>query len=294
MKANRIGAFLRLVRVEHSIMLIIAVLAAELIVGGLPTPGILALSLITPAFISAGAFAINDYYDVDSDLFNKRHDRPLVSGVIGRRTAKNVAIACFVIGILASVPLGAAVLFVALVFAMLSFLYSYWLKDTFLLGNAYIAFSMAIPFIYGSVVVSGGVPVVIVLIAFVVFLSGLGREIHGMVRDRAGDKSGRKTHNIVEKIGVKDSLSFAFIFYFEAIAISIYLFLYYFPFKFNLVYLILTTVANLLLFYVAVVAMMRPGDARFIRASRNISLAAMTIALFGYLLSSLLYVPLVL
>ncbi|HUB92789.1 MAG TPA: UbiA family prenyltransferase, partial [Candidatus Saccharimonadales bacterium] len=65
-------AVLKLTRIEHSIMLVIAVLAAELIAKGLPSLPILVLSLIAPVFISMAAFAINDYFDLKVDKINKK------------------------------------------------------------------------------------------------------------------------------------------------------------------------------------------------------------------------------
>ncbi|MEM3228556.1 MAG: hypothetical protein QW549_03130, partial [Candidatus Micrarchaeaceae archaeon] len=70
---NKIGAILRLTRIEHSVMLIIAVVAAELIASrSLPDYFVLALSLITPIFISMASFAINDYFDIETDRLNKK------------------------------------------------------------------------------------------------------------------------------------------------------------------------------------------------------------------------------
>ena len=51
---GKISAVLRLTRIEHSLMLVFAVLAAELITKGLPSANYLALSFITPIFISKG------------------------------------------------------------------------------------------------------------------------------------------------------------------------------------------------------------------------------------------------
>jgi 4-hydroxybenzoate polyprenyltransferase len=290
---NRIGALLSLTRIEHSFMLVVAVVAAELIVGGLPGLSVLAASIISPIFISAGSFAINDYYDVEADTINKRSDRPLVAGTITKKMAKDTAFACFAIGVLVCLAISTLILVVAAIFAVLAFLYSYRLKDTLLVGNLYVSVSYAIPFIFGALVVSGTVPVAIVLICFVAFCSGLGREIHGMVRDLSGDRLARKTHNVVAQIGVRRSLEFAFILYAEAIAISIFLFFYFAPFLFNLVYLAFITVADIMLFYVAVAPMFKPA-AKTLKIGRNVSLAGMSIALFGYLFSALFFVPLLL
>ncbi len=284
---DKITAVMRLTRIEHSVMLMIAVAAAELMAGGIPAVPLFALSLVTPALISAGAFAINDYYDVESDRLNRRTDRPLVAGVLNRRQAKEIAVGCCAVGMAAAYFINSYVFALALVFAALAFLYSYRLKDIVLVGNAYIAFSMAVPFIFGDLVVSQGIPMSIVLISLVIFLSGLAREIHGMIRDHEGDVRARHTRNLVRYVGVKRSAQFALILYVEAIAISIFLFFYqgldaFNPFAFNLMYIVPMTLVNLALFYVGVRVLYWPTK-RFLKESRNISLAAMGLALLTYL-----------
>lgn len=286
---NRLLAMLKLTRIEHSLMLIIAVAAAELISGGIPTLQILLLSFITPALVSMGAFAINDYYDVGTDKANRRMNRPIVAGAISRTGARNVAMACFAIGIAASIPINAYALAIAAIFAALSYLYSYKLKDLLLVGNAYVAFSMVIVFIFGDLVVSNFININIILICFIIFASGLAREIHGMIRDRAGDIKVRGAKNLIRYIGVKRSATFALMLYVEAIVISVFLFFYLLPFRYNLVYLVLVMIADALLAYVAAVYMIRDDRKSFDRA-RDLSLLGMGVALLAYLVAPLFYV----
>ncbi|MDE1762597.1 MAG: UbiA family prenyltransferase, partial [Candidatus Micrarchaeota archaeon] len=91
---GKFAEILRLTRIEHSIMLVIAVLAAELIAnhGVLPSAPTLAFSLITPIFISMGAFAINDYFDIKVDRANRKN-RPLVAGTLRPHEALFIAFA---------------------------------------------------------------------------------------------------------------------------------------------------------------------------------------------------------
>ncbi|MDE1865009.1 MAG: UbiA family prenyltransferase, partial [Candidatus Micrarchaeota archaeon] len=100
---GKLGAILRLTRIEHSIMLVIAVLAAELIAnhGMLPSAPTLAFSLITPIFISMGAFAINDYFDIKVDRANRKV-RPLVIGELKPAEALYISVATILIGIASS------------------------------------------------------------------------------------------------------------------------------------------------------------------------------------------------
>ncbi|MCL4389007.1 UbiA family prenyltransferase [Candidatus Marsarchaeota archaeon] len=285
---SKIWALFRLTRIEHSAMLVIAVIAAELISGPLPSFPILLLSLITPIFVSMGSFAINDYFDVESDKSNKRFDRPLVNGELSMRSALSISIISFVIGVGAGAFINAYAFAIALIFGALAFLYSYRLKDMLLLGNIYIALSMAIPFLYGDFVVSSMLSKGIAVVFFIVFLSGLAREIHGMIRDYRGDAKARRTRNLVHRIGSLRSAQLAFLLYAEAILISIFAFFFIAPFMFNLSYILPIGIADAMLAYVAILALFR-GSHSFYKSARNISLLAMGVALLGYLVSPLLH-----
>ncbi|MDE1865167.1 MAG: UbiA family prenyltransferase [Candidatus Micrarchaeota archaeon] len=290
---GKVSAFLRLTRVEHSIMLVIAVLAAELVTGfgGLGAVKFVA-SLVTPILVSMGSFAINDYFDVEADKANGFRDRPIVSGQISKREAFNSAVALLVVGALVSALINLYALVIAIVFAALAFLYSYRLKDTLLVGNIYIAFSMVIPFIYGDFVVSSHLKIVIILVCITIFLSGLAREIHGMIRDREGDSKVRRSKNVMHYISERGAGVVAMVLYLEAIAISIYIFLNdYLPFYHNVIYILPIALTDVMLAYVAFGELAIKRNKRdFHRLSRNLSLAAMTIALLAYLAAALLYV----
>ncbi len=245
----RLGTFARLTRVEHSIMLVIAVIAAELIVGGkLPSLPIFALSLITPVAVSSAAFAINDYLDIEVDRENGKR-RPLATGEAAPRDALIITAAGLVVGLSASLLINAYAFAIAVVFGLLSLLYSYRLKGMALLGNAYVGFSMAIPFIFGSYVVSEKINTGIILISLMIFLSGTAREVHGAIRDLRGDTKARKLRTLPIVIGVFWSSVFALLLYIVAIAISAFLFASVSPFRGNLFFGAPVLLSDLMLAY---------------------------------------------
>lgn len=285
---DKFAAFVKLTRVEHSLLLIVAVIAAELIVGGLPNWYVLLLSILSPALISMGAFAINDYFDVATDRANKRFDRPIVSGAIRKHDAYLIAISCLAGGTLISLFINPLVFLVAAIFAVLAYLYSYMLKDMLLWGNAYVALTMVIPFIYGDLVVSGTIAIDIALISMMIFLVGLAREIHGMIRDRRGDAIARKTRGLVANVGVRNSALIAMVLYLEGIMISLYMFFFDMPFRANLIYVLPVAVADLIFLYIAVGHVLN-NKRRFHDRARNLSLAAMGLALAAFLFSAVYY-----
>jgi geranylgeranylglycerol-phosphate geranylgeranyltransferase len=286
---NKAVAVLRLTRIEHSAMLVVAVIAAELLAGGLPGYLALAMSLAAPILISMGSFALNDYFDVEVDRLNKRHDRPLVSGSLEPPMAAFIAALSFAIGVAASALINKYAFLIALVFALLAIAYSYRLKEFLLVGNAYIALSMAIPFIFGNYVVSAALAPAIAPICMMVFLSGLGREVQGTIRDYAGDVKIRNARTLPKVIGTKSAAWVALALYVVAIIISAYLFVFIASFRSNLLYGAMVLVSDALLFYYGV-GYLRSETERFYGRARNASLAAMALAIFAILLAPVIYV----
>ncbi len=283
---GKLVEILKLTRIEHSLLLLVAVVSAELIAGWHIGPLKLALSLITPVFISMAAFAINDYFDIKVDKLNHR-TRPLVTGTIKPGEAINITIASLIIGVGASAFINPGSFAIAAIFGLLALLYSYKLKEKLFWGNAYIAFSMAIPFIYGSYVAGNAVRLNILLVAIMIFLSGLAREIHGTIRDYSGDVLIRNAHTIPKKVGIKASAYLAAILYASAILLSIYLFAAVPPFRLNVAYGLFVFFTDAMLVYVSLIYFSRHAS-RYYDLARNLSLFAMGLALVAILLSPLI------
>ncbi len=287
---SRLTAILKLTRIEHSIMLVIAVFAAEILAKGLPSAWVFIMSLIAPIFISMGSFAINDYFDIKVDKLNRKR-RPLVEGTLWPADAVNIAAVSFAIGIGASAFINIYAFAIALAFAALAFLYSYILKETLLLGNIYIAFTMVIPFIFGNYVVSTVLARSIILISAMVFLSGLAREIHGTIRDYKGDVKVRKAISLPRTISVTGASVVALWLYLFAIALSAYLFISILPFELNLAYLIPIGISDAMLLYVGLGYVYKKRRVQeFYEQTRDISLFAMGLALIAIALSTVFYI----
>ncbi len=284
---GKIKDIIKLTRIEHSLMLIIAVVAAEMIALGLPGINVLILSIITPVFISMGAFAINDYFDIDTDRINRKSN-PLLKGNLRPKDALYITAISMIIGIAASAMINVYCFAIAIVFAALSILYSYRMKNMLLLGNAYIAVSMAIVFIFGAYAVSSSVRPAVLLIIAMIFLSGLAREINGTVRDMTGDVKARKVRTLPVVIGRKAAVAIAFVLYLIAIGITLFLFLEVAPFLYNMYYGILIAISDILVFNSGIIFLL--GDKKSYRRARNTSLAGMGLALIAILIASLVYI----
>ena len=81
-------AIWELMRLEHGVMIAIAILIGAVIAKQeIPSLYRFVLTFTTALFLEASTFALNDYFDIDIDKHNKRIDRPLVRGDLSPRTA---------------------------------------------------------------------------------------------------------------------------------------------------------------------------------------------------------------
>lgn len=229
---KKLKALWELMRLEHGVMLFIAILIGSVIaqkvlynVVGFPPIDKLILIFFTALFLEASTFALNDYYDLDIDKKNKRTDRPLVRGDLSPRTALYLFFILFPLGIISSYFVNLTCFIIALVTALFAILYDAKIKKIKLLGNFYIAYVMAIPFIFGGAAVIEGntftivIPPVIFIIALIAFLAGSGREIMKDVMDFEGDRK-KGVKSFPWYIGIRKSNILVAFFYIIAIALS--------------------------------------------------------------------------
>jgi len=132
-------------------MIAIAILIGSLIAARtFPVFDKFILTFFTALFLEASTFALNDYYDFEIDKKNKRVDRPLVRGDISKNTALYLFFILFPLGIACSYFVNLTCFIIALVTALFAIFYDVVLKKIKLLGNFFIAYTMAIPFIFGA------------------------------------------------------------------------------------------------------------------------------------------------
>lgn len=281
-------AFLRLVRFEHALMFALSVLIAEIIAskGSIQLDAILLFSLLVPIFSEMGAFALNDLLDIETDRINKKADRPLVKGELSRGFALATASASFLFALAFAAFINPTIFLLTLVIDVLAILYNLLLKDLALVGNTYIALTMAIPFIFGNYVVSDTLTPANTLIALLGFIVGLGREIAKTVEDVEGDRKARRAKTLPMLIGSEKSLTISGILYALFALISVvpyYLYLAVGP------GFVLVLIADMVFLYSSVVLIFSRKKIPFLKVSRKLSLVAMFIGLMGILASVLGY-----
>ncbi|MFA4982865.1 MAG: UbiA family prenyltransferase [Candidatus Micrarchaeia archaeon] len=278
-----LSAYVRLFRIEHAAMLSAAVLIGILISqnaeGAAISLSSIALALAVPFFIEMGSFALNDYFDVETDKANKRKDRPIASGEITKETALALSGAAYVLGIACAVPLPTSALYITLLFAALSLFYNWKLKLLPLVGNLYIAASMAIPFLFGNLVVSSSISPQLWAISLVAFVAGLGREIVKSAEDVEGDVKHRNARTLPALVGKKTSCYFAALLYAALVPLA------FLPFLFGLKANILAAgLVMLTAISFAAMAYLVASDQKKedLEACRKSSLLALGVGLLGY------------
>jgi geranylgeranylglycerol-phosphate geranylgeranyltransferase len=275
-------AFFRLTRVEHSLFLALAVLVGEVVVTRDIQLWPTVFGVLSVFFIGMGSFALNDFMDYPTDKKNKRKDRPIVTGTISAWAAMVTAKVSFPLGVLFAILVNLNCFWIAVVFSILAILYSYALKKLLLLGNMFIAFSMAIPFVFGSYIVSDQISASIQVLASIAFLTGLGREIIKSIQDMAGDKKyGRWTLPIA--LGKTISKYFAVLYILIAVVMSPIPFLFLPKFQNNWLYMGPVIVTDVILLW-NVWSMVRLKE---LERVRKLTLLALGIGLMGFLLGAL-------
>ncbi|MBI4999995.1 MAG: UbiA family prenyltransferase [Euryarchaeota archaeon] len=289
---SKAKALLELTRLEHGLMLAIGVAVGALVASGaFPPADKFALTFLTALLLEASTFALNDYFDYDIDVRNRRADRPLVRGELSRRTALVVFAALFPLGIVCSFFVNMTCFLIALLTAILAVVYDAVLKRQKLVGNFYIAYTMAIPFVFGAAAVqqggglSLGLSRPIIVIALIAFLSGTGREIMKDVQDVEGDRA-VGVRSFATALGTRGALGFSSVFYLAAIAFSLLPFLeasfaqYYLDYY----YLMVVLVTDAMLAFTGI--SMASRKAPNLRTHRALTLVAMFIGLIAFLVGA--------
>ncbi len=277
--------FLRMTRFEHALVLALAVLIGETVaLGSFPTISTaIILSLLVPLFSEMAAFSLNDYLDIETDRINNKKT-PLVMGTISPKFAVYFSFSAFILSTISAFLINMAVFLIALLFNILAILYNWKLKDLPLIGNIYIGLSMAIPFLFGNLVVHEWLLPAPTVLAILAFIAGVAREIVKSVQDIKGDVKARRARTLPVVIGEKPSIIIASLLYLLFIPLSFSPF--YFGLNPNIYSVSLIAVADGMLLGV-VVTLVRSPSQRVYKIARNTTLAIFVAGLIAILLASI-------
>jgi len=143
------------------------------------------LAMAVVFLILLGGNILNDYFDADIDKIN-HPNRPIPSGQVSRNSAKYLAIAMFVAGLVISIfTLNILQFIVAALAIFLLATYEWKTKAWGLAGNIIISSLVGLVFVYGSMSIK--LTYVVIILSLMAFLANLAREIVKDVEDVSGD-----------------------------------------------------------------------------------------------------------
>ena len=287
---KKIKAIWELTRLDHGLIYALGVLLS-LIIAYKRLPGweVAAAGMLGAILAEMGAFALNDYFDVEVDKINNRVDRPIVRGDISKGEAMLIFIVTSILSLIFISYLGWGATIVVIFLIIFSALYNYKLKEYGIWGNIFISFTMASPFLFGSVLfASSGVLIVLSVIAFLI---GLGREIMKGIMDVKGDAL-RNVRTVARTMGETKA---------KYIAVALYVaggILTPIPYFFTLndadlafyhdpVYAVFALAAIAVLFYVCY-SLLKSHDIKTIGRMRKVTLVGMLLALAAFFFGALI------
>ncbi len=276
--------FIKLTRFEHAILLALAVLIGETVaLGSFPTfSTVIFLSLLVPLFSEMASFSMNDYFDIETDRINDKKT-PLVKGTISPNFAIYFAFMAFILSTVFAFFINMPVFIIALAFNLAAILYNWKLKDLPLVGNIYIGLSMAIPFIFGNLVVHEWILPVPTTLALLAFIAGVGREIVKSVQDMKGDVKARRSRTLPVIIGEKGSIMIASALYLLFVPLSFAPF--YFGLPQNMISILIIALADGILMGMTYSLLTKPSPNVYKRV-RNYTLIAFAAGMIAILYAS--------
>jgi geranylgeranylglycerol-phosphate geranylgeranyltransferase len=221
---NKFGGFIRLTRPVNCAMMGFAVFVGALLATtqNLQTHWLnIAFGFLTGFLLCAAAMTINDYYDRAIDSVNEP-TRPIPSGLVSVKEALTFVAGLTVVGLVFAYYSNSSSILCLVVAAaawIITVTYVTVGKRSGLPGNFLVSTCVAIPFIYGSIAITGGIQLNVLLFALMAFLSNTGREITKGIVDVKGDSAeGIKT--LAVRYGEKNAAISAAIFYISAVALT--------------------------------------------------------------------------
>lgn len=214
------GVYLRMTRPVNSAMIGFAVLVGSTIAAGcISCINVYKLiaGWLTGFAISSYSMLTNDIFDVEIDRINQPN-RPLPSGRASVKGAWITAGIMAFIGLAAAAYIGLIPFTVAFTALIAAHFYNWRAKRTGLPGNMIVAYSVALPILYGALLVQV-VDARITIYWSMVFLSALAREVVKGIADIEGDSiAGVSTVAVSE--GAEHAAMAAFALYMTAVALS--------------------------------------------------------------------------
>ena len=276
--------YIEILRPGNVVMAVIAIVLVAIIDHSISIPIILAM--LTVFFEISAGNVINDYFDYKIDMINKPH-RPIPSGRISLKTARNYAYLLFALGticgfLISYINKNWAAFIIVLIADILLYFYAVKLKSTPLIGNLTVGFMTGLCFAFGGYAINN--PQIIAtswFLGFFAFVMTTAREIIKDIEDMEGDNAeNAKTFPLL--YGAKLSAAIALIL---IIVDCVLCPLLYFQHVFNIFYLAIIAIAVLIFLYSGILIIKNQDEKTAAKASKYLKIG-MLIAFVAFAIGS--------
>jgi geranylgeranylglycerol-phosphate geranylgeranyltransferase len=213
-----IGPFFEITRPLNATVAGLAAVLGYLIATGTVTHASLILLPIV-AFITAAGNVLNDYYDAEIDAIN-RPLRPIPSGRVSRKDARNFAIVLFLLGNILCLLTSVLCLAIAVANSLILVWYARHLKKAPGEGNLTVAYLTGSIFLFGGAFVGPEGLVRNFIVFAITLLATMSRELWKAAEDVEGDLIGGAL-TIPVQLGIRVTAWLAFGFALAAVVVSL-------------------------------------------------------------------------
>lgn len=282
------NVYLEIMRPNNALMAAIAVILMAIVGHFYALPIILGFFAV---FLATGAGnVINDVFDYKIDKINKPL-RPIPSGRIGLKQAKNYSLALFGIAIILGFIISYLIAniwpaIVVVACSLLMYYYASTLKSLALVGNISVAVLTGLCFIFGGVIIGFNnedynlIIVSFYLAIFAIFMT-LAREIIKDMEDIEGDKlEGARTFPIIYGKKISSLIAIVLIVVTSLICPILYIFKI-----FNIFYILIMIIAMVIFLYSAYDLKLNPSSATCAKVAKFLKIA-MFISFIAFALGS--------
>ena len=189
----------------------LSLLTAFAITKSILDPIMILLVFFSMAFITSAGFALNDYFDRESDAVIKPK-RPIPSGALNLKQVILVSVVFFATGLILALMINWLSFLILLVDSLVLVAYSAFVKRwSGFAANMLVGLLVGTAFLYGEAVITGAISLVS-LSLYPIFLGTVGGNILRDILSSEGDsRVGYPT--LPQKVGNKGSVSIAAIFF---------------------------------------------------------------------------------
>ncbi len=185
---NKALGLIRLIRLERAISAAVGVILTGIIVKDLAVfQWDYVIACLSVFFSTFANFALNDYHDLDIDVFNKREDRPLANGVFSPRTAVWIAAASCIIAYALALQLRPIPRVMIMAGLPVSLAYNLYLKRYLAFKNLFTGLANVGVILVGALVLDNNVETLAWYLAFISFFFSISYEVMLDIADVKGD-----------------------------------------------------------------------------------------------------------